>query len=62
MATPAARQGVNAVTFWMVLFFRSPEFWSVAANSAKLSSPVDRASSLVIRLPWLPLVRLMPSA
>src|SRR5258708_3075781 len=63
MATPAARQGAIEVTFWMGLFVSfDPAFWSCAANKAKLSSPVARASSLEIRLPWLPLVRLMPSA
>lgn len=35
---------------------------SMAENSAKLSSPVERASLLLTRLSVLPLVMLMPSA
>jgi hypothetical protein len=34
----------------------------MALNIAKLSSPVARASTLLTRLPELPLFRLMPSA
>ena len=45
-----------------MLSFMSAPPASIAENSAKLSSPVARASLLLTRLLVLPLVMLMPSA
>src|SRR3569833_2491456 len=61
-ARPAARQGSSAVRFWKTLFFSSAPHASIAERSAQLSSPVERASSLLTRLSVLPVVLLMPSA